>query len=63
MPADVVSRLNAACNEILAQPEIRKKMEELAITVTPATPAVFTAFVKQQVGQLGPAVKAAGVRL
>jgi tripartite-type tricarboxylate transporter receptor subunit TctC len=63
MPADVVARLNAACNEILAQPEIRKKMEELAITVTPATPNAFTAFVKEQVGQLGPTVKAAGVRL
>ena len=63
MPADVVNRLNAACNEILAQADIRKKMDELAITVTPATPAAFTAFVKQQVGQLGPAVKAAGVRL
>jgi tripartite-type tricarboxylate transporter receptor subunit TctC len=62
-PGDVVARLNAACNEILAQPEIRKKMEELAITVTPATPAAFTAFVKEQVGQLGPTVKAAGVRL
>ncbi|HXE49075.1 MAG TPA: tripartite tricarboxylate transporter substrate-binding protein, partial [Ramlibacter sp.] len=63
MPADVVNRLNAACNEILAQADIRKKMDELAITVSPATPAAFTAFVKQQVGQLGPTVKAAGVRL
>jgi tripartite-type tricarboxylate transporter receptor subunit TctC len=63
MPADVVSRLNAACNEILAQPDIRKKMDELAITVSPGTPAAFTSFVKDQVGQLSPLVKAAGVRL
>jgi tripartite-type tricarboxylate transporter receptor subunit TctC len=63
MPADVVSRLNAVCNEILAQPDIRKKMDELAITVSPGTPAAFTSFVKDQVGQLGPQVKAAGVRL
>jgi tripartite-type tricarboxylate transporter receptor subunit TctC len=63
MPADVVSRINAACNEILAQADVRKKMEELGITVSPATPAAFTAFVKDQVGVLGPAVKAAGVRL
>jgi tripartite-type tricarboxylate transporter receptor subunit TctC len=63
MPADVVSRINAACNEILAQADVRKKMEELGITVSPATPAAFTAFVKDHVGVLGPAVKAAGVRL
>jgi tripartite-type tricarboxylate transporter receptor subunit TctC len=63
MPADVVSRLNAACNEILAQTDIRKKMDELGISVSPGTPAAFTSFVKDQVGQLSPLVKAAGVHL
>jgi tripartite-type tricarboxylate transporter receptor subunit TctC len=63
MPADVVTRLNAACNEILAQADVRKKMEELGISVNPASPAAFTSFVKDQVAQLAPAVKGAGVRL
>lgn len=63
MPAEVVARLNAACNEILAQADIHKKMDELGISVSAATPAAFTAFVKDQVGQLGPLVKAAGVKL
>jgi tripartite-type tricarboxylate transporter receptor subunit TctC len=63
MPTDVVARLNGACNEILAQPDIRKKMDELGITAAPATPAAFTAFVKAQVAQLAPAVKGAGVKL
>ena len=63
MPADVVARLNAACNEILAQPDIAKRMLELGITTSPASPAAFTGFVKEQVGQLAPTVKAAGVRL
>jgi tripartite-type tricarboxylate transporter receptor subunit TctC len=63
MPADVVGRLNSACNEILAQAEIRRRMGELGITVSPVSPAAFTAFVKEQVAQLGPVVKAAGVRL
>lgn len=63
MPADIVARLNTACNEILAQPEVRKKMDELGIAVSPTSPAAFTGFVKEQVAQLGPAVKAAGVRL
>ena len=63
MPADVVSRLNAACNEILAQADIRRKLGELGITVQTATPASFTSFVKDQVSVLGPTVKRAGVRL
>jgi tripartite-type tricarboxylate transporter receptor subunit TctC len=63
MPADVVARLNSACNEILAQAETRRKMDELGIAVNPSTQAAFAAFVKGQVGQLSPAVKAAGVRL
>jgi tripartite-type tricarboxylate transporter receptor subunit TctC len=63
MPADIVSRINAACNEILAQPDIRKKMDELGIAVTPSTPPAFAAFVKEQVSQLAAVVKAAGVRL
>ncbi|MGH6627941.1 MAG: Bug family tripartite tricarboxylate transporter substrate binding protein [Burkholderiaceae bacterium] len=63
MPAEVVARLNAACNEILAQAEIRKKMLELGITVSPGSAAGFTSFVKEQVATLAPTVKAAGVRL
>ncbi len=63
MPADVVARLNAACNEILAQPDIAKRMLELGIATSPASPAAFTGFVKEQVSQLAPTVKAAGVRL
>jgi tripartite-type tricarboxylate transporter receptor subunit TctC len=63
MPADVVARLNAACNEILAGSDIKKKMLELGITTHPVSPAAFTGFVKEQVAVLAPAVKGAGVKL
>lgn len=63
MPAAVVARLNAACNEILAQAEIKKKMLELGITVAPGSAASFTSYVKEQVATLAPIVKSAGVRL
>lgn len=63
LPAEIVARVNAACNEILAQADIHRKMDELGIAVNPSTPAAFTAFVKGQVAQLAPAVKGAGVRL
>lgn len=63
MPADLVARLNAATNEVLANPEVKKKMAELGIATSPASPAAFTGFVKEQVAQLAPTVKGAGVKL
>ena len=63
MPADVVARINTATNEVLAQPDIRKRMLDLGITVTPGTPAAFASYVKDQVTALAPTVKGAGIKL
>ena len=63
MPADVVARLNAATNEVLAQPEIKKRLLELGVTTTPGTPADFTTFVRNQVTALQPVVKTVRVTL
>ena len=63
MPAEMVAQLNAACNDILAQADIKKRMADLGIGTSPGSPAAFAGFVKEQVGQLAPAVKGAGVRL
>ncbi len=63
MPAEVVTRLNTACNEILAQPDIGRKMLDLGIATSPVSPAAFAGFVKEQVAQLAPTVKGAGVKL
>ena len=58
MPPDLVARINTATNEVLAQPDIRKRLLELGVTPTPGTPADFQGFVKSQVGTLQPVVKA-----
>ena len=63
MPPDVVARLNAACNEILAGSDIKKRMLDLGIMTSPTSPAAFTGFIKEQVAVLAPAVKGAGVKL
>ena len=63
MPADVVTRLNAAVNEILANADVRRRMVDLGITASPASQAAFAGFVKEQVAQLAPTVKGAGVKL
>jgi tripartite-type tricarboxylate transporter receptor subunit TctC len=63
LPADVVARLHAACNEVLVMPEIQKKLTELGIVAKPETTAVFNTFVKAQVDVLGSTVKGAGIKL
>ena len=63
LPTDMVARLNGACNEVLAMPEIQKKLTELGIVGKPESVAMFNAFVKEQVAVLGPAVKGAGIKL
>jgi tripartite-type tricarboxylate transporter receptor subunit TctC len=63
MPADVVARLNTACNEILAQADVKKRMLELGIATIPESTAAFAGYVKDQVTALAPAVKGAGVKL
>ncbi len=63
LPADVVARLNTACNEILAQADIKKRMLDLGISTSPVSPGAFAGFVKEQVAQLAPTVKGAGVKL
>jgi tripartite-type tricarboxylate transporter receptor subunit TctC len=63
LPADVVVKLHAACNEILAMPEIKQKMIDLGISTAPISTAAFNTFVRDQVAVLGPAVKGAGIKL
>jgi tripartite-type tricarboxylate transporter receptor subunit TctC len=63
MPPEVVARLHAAVNDVLANADIRRKMSDLGITTSPVSQAAFAGFVKEQVNQLAPTVKAAGVKL
>ncbi len=63
LPADMVARLNSACNEILLMPEVKTKLGELGITAAPTSVAAFNTLVKDQVAVLGPAVKGAGIKL
>nr|WP_145552082.1 tripartite tricarboxylate transporter substrate-binding protein [Variovorax boronicumulans] len=63
LPADLVARLNTACNEVLVMPEIQKKLGELGILARPETVAMFNGLVKEQVAVLGQAVKGAAIKL
>jgi len=63
MPADVVARLNAACNQVLEMTPVQQKLVDLGIVAKGESVAQFNSFVKAQVGVLGPAVKGAGIKL
>ena len=63
MPADVVARLNTAVNEVLAVADVKKRMIDLGISASPVSQGAFAGFVKEQVAQIAPTVKGAGVKL
>lgn len=63
LPADIVTRMNTVCNEILIMPEVKSKLLELGITAVPASSSAFTKLVKDQVNVLAPVVKGAGIKL
>ena len=63
MPADLVSTLNKACNEVLAQADIKKRLLDLGVTTSPGSPSDFNGFVRDQVNALAPLVKSIRVTL
>lgn len=63
LPADIVAKLHTVCNEVLALPDVRAKFADLAITPSSTSQEAFAGFVRDQVAQLGPVVKGAGIKL
>jgi tripartite-type tricarboxylate transporter receptor subunit TctC len=49
--------------EIVATPEIQKRLVDLGVTSDVMSQAQFTDFVTRQVAEWGPAVKASGARM
>jgi tripartite-type tricarboxylate transporter receptor subunit TctC len=63
MPKAVVDKLNAAMADVLANPTVMKRLEDLGVGGRKMSPADFTAFVQKQVAEWAPAVKASGAKL
>jgi tripartite-type tricarboxylate transporter receptor subunit TctC len=64
-PRDVVAKLNAAIVEALADPAVRKKLEDLGLDVASReqqSPAGFAAFHKAEIEKWWPIIKAAGIK-
>ncbi len=62
LPADVSEKLNKTLANIIADPAIVKRFEELGITTVKMSQAEFGNFVAKQVADWGPAIKAADIK-
>jgi tripartite-type tricarboxylate transporter receptor subunit TctC len=62
LPKDVTDKLGKALADIVADPAIVKKFEELGITTVKMGSAEFSQFVARQVSDWGPAIKAADIK-
>ena len=63
LPRPVSDRLYNAMSEVMSNPLVQKRMEEMAVAGRKMTPAEFTRFVSDQVTEWAPAVKASGAKL
>ena len=63
MPQPVVAKLHAAMAEVMSNPTIIKRLEDLGITSKKLSTAEFTKFVEDQVKEWAPAVRASGAKL
>jgi tripartite-type tricarboxylate transporter receptor subunit TctC len=64
-PPAIIARLNAAIRESLADPAIRKRLEDLGQVIPPPeqqTPEALRAHHRAEIDKWWPLIKAAGIR-
>ena len=62
MPPEVVAKLNQAINQIVAKPDVRKRLADLGFDAFSSTPQAFGVFVSQQLDLWGKLVRDAGIQ-
>ncbi len=61
-PKAIVTKLNAETTAILRRPDVQEKLAAFAMDVAASTPEEYRAFIKAQIAQWTPIVKATGAR-
>jgi tripartite-type tricarboxylate transporter receptor subunit TctC len=61
-PKPVIDKLNAGLNKVLADPEVRKRLLDLAATPEPGTPEQFRTFITAEIKRWHDVVKASGAK-
>jgi len=59
---NIVAKLNSVINESLQSPDVAATLTKLAVDVQPGTPAQFATFLSQEMTEMTPVVKAAGLQ-
>ncbi len=62
-PAAIVARINAAVNDGLANPAVKKRIVDLGGVLRPTSPQEFAAFIAEQVQRWGDVIRITGVTL
>jgi len=62
-PAEVINRLNGELALILAEPEVREKLQKEGIEVIGASPAAFDAYTRAEIQKWGTIIRAANIKL
>ena len=63
LPKPIVDKLNTAMTEVLAMPDVQKKLEDFGVALRKMSTVEFQDFVAKQVADWAPAVKASGATL
>jgi tripartite-type tricarboxylate transporter receptor subunit TctC len=58
-----VDKVNKAVTDVVARPDVARRLSDLGVESEPMSAAQFTRFVTDQVNEWAPAVKASGARL
>jgi tripartite-type tricarboxylate transporter receptor subunit TctC len=61
-PPEIVTRIHADTITALADPALRRRLEDLGIVVVGSTPAELAAFLRAETEKWGPVIKEAGIR-
>jgi tripartite-type tricarboxylate transporter receptor subunit TctC len=62
-PTDIVDKLNATMNPILADPKFKARLADLGVEPMPMTPAKFAAFIGSETAKWTKVIRDAGVVL
>ena len=60
-PPAIVEKMNADAVKVLREPDVRQKLENLGLEVAASTPQQFADFIKAEMTQWGPVIKAANI--
>ena len=61
-PKPIIDQTNAALNKVLAQPDVRQRLQDLAATPAPGTPEQMSSFAGAEIKRWHDVVKASGAK-